>query len=109
MAKGDPLTSPWVWETHDESDRWVRVQVAFNETTHAIVAPGLTGTRDVGCVYTRIIIGPIDPETGEPDTANGGRAFAIPEGSFAVSRTALANNGYASIDDVTNTQFTLGT
>lgn len=98
--RGDPVTSPWHWEAADYLGRKVAIDVAFNTSTRAIVNPGLTGTRAVGCLYSTIIIG--IPGSGAEKT------FAIPEGSFSVGRAQLSNNGFSTIDDILNANFTLG-
>jgi hypothetical protein len=100
MARGDPMPSPWHWDAGDYLGRTVAVDVFFNTSTRAIINPGLTGTRDVGCLYQSIIIG--KPLSGTEKT------FPIPEGAFSVGRPQLANNGFATIDDVINANFTLG-
>lgn len=105
MSRGDPVTF-WHWEDTDYAGRTVKFDVSFNTTTKAITNPGLTGTRDAGCVYTRILIGPLNPDTGEPIDPAG--SVPIPEGAFSVSRAQLSQRGYVTIDDISNTQFTLG-
>lgn len=93
-------TSPWQYEAADYLGRKVHVDIAFNTSTLAIINPGLTGTRDAGCLYATVIIGM--PNSGNEKT------FAIPEGSFSVSRAQLAAQGFSTIDDVVNANFTLG-
>lgn len=101
MAKGDPPTSPYHWEDADYLGRKVSIDIFFNNSTFAIINPGLTGTRDVGCLYSQVIFG--QPGSGTEKT------FAIPEGNFSVGRAQLANQGFSNINDVINTNFTLGT
>lgn len=90
-------TSPWQYEAADYAGRKVRVNVFFNTNTLAIINPGLTGTRDTGCVYANVQIG--------RDT--GIKTFAIPEGNFTVTPNQLSNQGFNTIDDVVNSNFTL--
>lgn len=100
MAKGDPLTSPWHYEDGDYLGRKVACDVFFDNSTHAIIAPGLTGTRDAGSLYATIIIG--TPGSGSEKT------FAIPEGPFSVGRAQLANQGFDTIESIISGNFTLG-
>lgn len=100
MTPTPPTTSPWRYETADHMGRYVRIEIAFNVSTRAIVNPGLTGTRDAGCLYTRVIIG----RTGIETT----KEFGIPEGSFSVSRTQLAGQALTTLDDILGLNFTLG-
>ena len=93
-------TSPWHYETADYQGLKVKVDIAFNTSTMAIVNPGLSGTRDVGCLYDRVVI-------GRPDGVQ--KVFLIPEGAFNVGRAILSNQGYSTIDQVTAGGFTVGT
>ena len=100
MAKGDPMLSPWHYEDGDYLGRMVAVDVFFDDVTHAIIAPGLTGTRDAGCLYATVIIG--TPGSGTE------KVFPIPEGPFAVSRQQLSNQGFDTIESIISGNFTLG-
>lgn len=99
MAKG-VWTSPFQYSTADYLGRSVTVSVPFNESTLAIINPGLTGTRDAGELYDRVII-------GRPDGVY--KVFPIPEGSFSVGRAQLANNGFNTVDQIAAAEITLGT
>lgn len=99
MARGD-WVSPWEMSFGDYMNRKVSITVTFNPTTLAIVAPGLTGHRDVGCLYDRCVIGRIEDGTR--------RVFLIPEGDFDVTRVQLSNFGFDLITDITNSGFTVG-
>ena len=92
-------TSPWQWRFADYQGKVVTVNVYFNTSTRAIIAPGLDGNREVGCVYSNVQIG----------RDAGIKTFPIPEGGFSVTRTQLANQGFNTIDDILNSNFTLGT
>lgn len=92
--------SPWTYRAADYQGRVVTVSIPFNTTTLAIANPGLTGTRDVGCLYDRVIIG----------RPNGSyKVFPIPTGAFSVTRTQLSNQGFDTIQQVVDAEFTLGT
>lgn len=99
MAKG-VWTSPWQYSTADYQGRRIEVSVTFNEQTLAITNPGLTGVRDAGCLYDRVVI-------GRPDGVQ--KVFLIPEGAFGVGRAQLANQGYSTIVQLSEANFTLGT
>lgn len=100
MARGT-WVSPWTYSTSDYQGKRVTVQITFNNTTLAIVNPGLTGVRDAGCLYDRVLIG--RPSDGTL------KVFLIPEGSFNVGRVQLSNQGFNTIVQVTESNFTLGT
>lgn len=100
MARG-VWTTPWQYSTADHQGRRIEVSVAFNSSTLAIVNPGLTGTREAGCLYDRVVIGRASNGTQ--------RVIGIPEGAFTVSRQTLAAAGFSTISDITNNGFTLGT
>lgn len=100
MARG-VWTSPWQYNTADYLSRRVEVSVTFNTSTLAITNPGLTGTRDPGCLYDRVLIGRAADGTQ--------KVFPIPEGAFTVGRAQLANQGFSTIDQLAGAGFTLGT
>lgn len=93
-------TSPWQMTVSDYQDRRIAVQIVFNTSTLAIVNPGLSGTRDVGCLYDRVLI-------GRPDGTM--KVFLIPEGNFGVNRQQLANQGFSTIQQVVDANITFGT
>lgn len=97
MAKG--WFSPWQYQTADYLNRRVAVDITFNETTLAITNPGLTGTRDVGCLYDRVLVG----------EGAAMKVWLIPVGAFSVGRAQLANQGFSTIDQIGHAGFTLGT
>ncbi len=99
MTKG-VWTSPWHYETADYQGNRVVVDITFNVITLALTAPGLSGTRDVGCVYDRVVIHPSSPDQ---------TVFLIPEGSFNVTKNRLNQVGFNLITDILNGGFTLGT
>jgi hypothetical protein len=99
MTRGVWGPGPWTARWGDYLNRIVTVSVFYDETTLAIVNPGLTGNREVGCVYDRVVIG--QPGAGQ-------KVFLIPEGDFAVSRVQLSNFGFDDIEALTSANFTLG-
>lgn len=92
--------SPWTYSSSDYQGLRVAVTIPFNNTTLAIINPGLSGVRDAGCLYDRVLI-------GRPDGVL--KVFLIPEGSFTVNRAQLSNQGFDTIVQVTEANFTLGT
>src|SRR5690348_2968065 len=95
MAKGDPPTSPWVWEANDYLGRIIRISVAFNNSTFAIVN-GSTVFRDPACLYTKVYVGTGNDGTVESST----HVFTVPAGTTTLNRTAFTNNGLNTINDV---------
>lgn len=61
MARGDPLTSPWMFYDSggDYLGRHITGTVTFDGTN---TLTGATVTRDAGCVYTKLIIGDLNPD-----------------------------------------------
>ena len=95
-----PAISPWQYESADSVGKKVHVDIFWDTVspTKDIIDPGLTGYRDVGCLYRIVLIG-VSPNI---------KTFSIPDGNFQVTRTQLAAQGFSTIDDVRNTNFTLG-
>lgn len=99
MARG-VWTTPWQMTFADSNGKRVTVSVPFNESTLAIVAPGLTGNREPGCLYDRCVVGRVEDGTR--------RVWLIPAGDFGVTRQILANRGFSTIVDISEAGFTLG-
>jgi hypothetical protein len=99
MARGD-WVSPWQMSFADYQGKKVTISVTFNTSTLAIVNPGLTGNREVGCVYDRVVVGRIEDGTR--------RVWLIPEGAFSVAPGPLGARGFDLITDITESGFTLG-
>lgn len=103
MARGDPLTSPWVWEAIDYQGNKIRISVAFDNTTFAIVN-GSTVFRDANCRFTKIYIG-VGPDGTVESSPN---VYAVPAGTTTLNRAAFTNNGLNTINDVLALQITAG-
>lgn len=102
-AKGDPMPSPWVWDTLDNDGDRLELTIAFDEATRVIT--GITTYRDAGCTYTRILIGL--GADGTPDTTE--TAWDVPAGTTVLSQgqlAQLAGEGLRTIEDVLATQVT---
>lgn len=99
MDSGPPQVSPWHWEAGDYLGRKIQWDVYFDPSTRAVINPGLQGSRDVGCLYSTIIIGdPTDPT----------RAIAVQEGSFQLQPNRLSQNGLDTIDQILALNITAG-
>lgn len=95
-----PWVSPFRYEAEDHLGRRVTVQITFNTGTLAVTNPGLSGNRETGCLYDRVLI-------GRPDGTM--KVFPIPEGAFTVNRQQLNGQGFSTIQVIADANFTLGT
>lgn len=103
MAKGDPLTSPYVYEAGDYQGKVIRITVTFDNATRAIT--GCTVHRDAGCVYNNIYVG-----LGGDGTPNSTtKSFKnIPTGDTVIPVSQLVNQGLTVIEDILALQITAG-
>jgi hypothetical protein len=100
MAKGDPLLSPYVWDSGaDSQGRHITITIPFNNSTRAILN-GIVVHRDAGCTYTRIVIGvPSDPSSR--------RTASVPNGDTTFTANQFRNaTGFTTIDQVLDLQIT---
>jgi hypothetical protein len=100
MAKGDPLLSPWVYESPDYQSRVIRITVNFNNNNRSLT--NAVVHRDDGCVYTKIVFD--DPgdnakakRLAPPDDGAGDRTY---------SKSQMAAQGLRTIEDVLAIQIT---
>lgn len=103
MAKGDPVTSPYVWEDRDNEGDIIRITVTFNTSTRAIT--GITVFRDANCAYTRLFIG--TGAGGNPNTTD--KTVTVPAGTTVLSGAQLnqlANRGVGTIEEFLGLQIT---
>ena len=100
MAKGDPLLSPYVWDSGgDYLDRHITITIPFNNTTKAI-QNGIVVHRDTDCVYTRIVI-------GVPSDSGAQRTARVPNGDTTFSANQFRNaTGFTTITQVLDLQIT---
>jgi hypothetical protein len=98
MAKGDPPSSPWTYDSGgDFQDRHVSISIVFNNATRVLQSATLH--RDAGCVYTKIYIGlGVD---GKPDSTTHVFNIGNLTGDRSVNSTQLAAVGLNTIEDVT--------
>lgn len=106
MGTPTPATSPWIQEFGDYLGRVIRITVTFNAGTRAIT--GVTVFRDVGCLFTKILIG--TSLDGNPDDTD--KVVNVPVGTTVLTNgqlQALANQGIATIENLTDSlQITAG-
>jgi hypothetical protein len=97
--RGDPMTSPWIWESHDYVGLAIRITVNFNDTTMALTSAVIH--RDDGCQYTKIVF-------DVPSDVKSKRLAAPADGAGDRTYTAqqLKSQGLNTIDDVFAVQIT---
>ena len=100
MARGDALTSPWVWEAADYVGLAIRITVNFNNSTHALQSTVIH--RDSGCQYTKVVL-------DVPSDGVRAKRLQAPSNG-AGDRTYTANQmkaqGLDTIEDVLAVQIT---
>ena len=99
MAKGWN-DGTWSVRFADYLDRGVTLTVPYNTSTLAISNPGLTCVRDPGCLFDTLIVGRVEDGTR--------RTWPIPEGTTNVNRAQLAQEGFSTIQNVTDAGVTMG-
>lgn len=99
MAKGDPLLSPWTWDSGaDYLGRHMSITLPFNNTTRAITNGGVIH-RDAGCMYTKIV-------WGVPTSPTSIRSASVPNGDTAISAAQVRALGFDTIEQVLALQIT---
>lgn len=100
MAKGDPLLSPYVWDSGgDYLNRHITITIPFNNTTKAI-QNGIVVHRDPGCLYTKIVF-------GVPGDASSQRTASVPDGDTTFNASQLRNaTGFTTITQILALQIT---
>ena len=104
MAKGDPITSPYIWEQRDINSLVIRGTFSFNDSTRALT--GLVVYRDPGCLKTTIYIG-VGPD-GQPESTGSKNTFVVPDGTTNITSNQMKSRGFNTIEDVLATQITAG-
>jgi hypothetical protein len=104
MAKGDPPTSPWMFYDSggDYLGRKITGTVTFDGTN---TLTGGTVTRDAGCVYTKVIIGPLNLD-GTPSAQAKVIDMSGFEGSRTFTKAQLNSAGLFTVSDILGTQIT---
>jgi hypothetical protein len=96
-----PPTSPWLAYavTKDDGSFWIYVQLTFSGVwAPATVLTGGTVFRDPKSPWTRIVVGSLDPATGEP--VAGAKVFNVPPGTTNFSQAQLHAQGFDTVGDV---------
>jgi hypothetical protein len=103
-----PPTSPWLAYavTKDDQTFWIYVQLTFTGTwAPSTVLTGGQVFRDTKSPWTRIVVGPLDPATGEP--MPGSKVFNVPSGTTNFTQAQLNAQGFSTVGDVSGaTQIT---
>lgn len=94
MAKGDPITSPWIYEAKDYADNALRITVVFNNVNRKIQTCEVF--RDANCVYKNVILGV--GTDGSPDSSTF--KIPVPVGTTPVPITLFTGKGFNTIEEV---------
>jgi hypothetical protein len=115
MAKGDPPLSPWTFYDSgaDYLGRHITATVTFSGTVTRGTDPAtwtnpLTGgtvVRDAGCQYTKVIVGPLNPD-GTPSAQAKVIDMSGFSGSKSFSKAQLNSIGLVTLADVANVNLT---
>jgi len=102
-------TSPWLaYAVTNEQNGgfWIYVSLTFVEPwAPAAVLTGGEVFRDPASPWTRIVVGSLDPATGEP--VPGALVFTVPSGTTTFNQAQLNGQGFHTIGDVSGaTQIT---
>lgn len=97
-----PPVSPYTYEARDSTGKVIRATIPYDNTTKDINAAASVH-RDVGCAYTHLIIGPINPDGSLPA---GTFTVAVPLGDSTYTVAQMAAIGLTSINQVFSTQIT---
>ena|SRR5688572_16130261 len=101
-ARGDVEPSPWVSRFDDYLGRAIVITVNFNNANRSIT--GGSVTRDVGCLWSKILIG--RGADGVPDHSS--RVFNVPVGTNAIPRSVFNSMQLDVIEDIRALQITAG-
>lgn len=97
MARGDPVTSPYVYDSGgDYLGRHITITFVFDNVTRALTSG--TVFRDAGCVYTKIYVGLGSDGTPDSTTHIFNVGALAGDRSFAASQMAAA--GLTTIESV---------
>lgn len=98
----EPPVSPFVYQARDYLDRLLTVTIDYDNNTRAILG-GLV-VRDPACLYVNVYIGVgVD---GRPDSTT--HKFNAQSGSHPINAATLAAIGITTIEDILNSQITVG-
>src|ERR1041385_1923250 len=100
MAKGDPISSPYVYDSGaDWQGRHLTATFSFNNGNRNL--SGLVVHRDPGCAYVAVLVGnPNGTPTRIPSSGS------IPNGDTNVTQGQLNAAGFTTIENVLALQIT---
>lgn len=101
-ARGDVEPSPYVVRMDDYLHRAITITVNFNNVTRSIV--NATVVRDVGCLWTKLLIGIGADNT--PDSTT--RKVNVPVGTTNIGKGAFTGFGVDTIEEFQAYQITAG-
>ena len=110
MTRGVPPTSPWQFYDSgaDANGKHIRATVTFSGTltgtdpagwTNPLTGGTVVRDQNPDCLYTRVIIGPLNPD-GTP--AAGSKVLAVPAGTTTFTANQLHAAGLNTVADVAN-------
>jgi len=101
-ARGDVLQSPWVSRFADYQGLAITLNVTFNNATRSITGGSIT--RDVGCVYTKVLVGL--GGDGRPDSTD--KVFNVGglEGTQSVGAATFTSRGFTTVESIQALQIT---
>ena len=96
-----PPTSPWTfYSATDAFGKTISATVTFSGSfADATALTGGSVFRDPTCVYTKVIIGSINPDGSLPA---GTKTVTVPSGTTNFNAAQLASQGLSTIADVKN-------
>ncbi len=102
MGFGPPPVSPFVYSARDFAGHTITVTIDYDNNTRVILG-GLV-ERDTDCLYVKVYIG--TGGDGRPDSTT--HKFNAQSGSHAINAAVLAAIGITTIEDILNSQITVG-
>lgn len=95
MGTPSPVVSPWTfYDTADVRGARITATVTFDVSN---TLTGATVFRDPTCVYTKVIIGSINPDGTLPA---GTRVVTVPAGTTVITKAQLNSQGLVTVADI---------
>ncbi len=115
MVHGGPLLSPWMFYNSgdDANGKKITATVTFSGTILAGTNPStwtnpLTGGtfhRDGGCLYNKVIVGPLNPD-GSPSVSAKVIDVSTLSGDRVFTQAQMNSAGLNTVADIATTQVT---